>query len=206
MMAYRTRRNVLWGTAFLFAFVTFFYLVYRPWQLSWGATAEEVTRPMVGDGLVESPTFIATRAVTIHAPAERIWPWIVQIGYKRAGFYSWDILDNDGISSAEQIMPEFQNLKIGDSIPLDEETDAQVVDMEPDRYLLLVFQSESTVTWAWTLYKIDADRTRLVTRLRWRASGVVSQFVLDAFEIIMMRKHLLGIKRRAEAAMELDVR
>jgi len=202
MMASSTRRNILLGTAFLFAFVSFFYLVYRPWQLSWGATAEEVTRPMVGDGLVESPTFVATRAVTIHAPAERIWPWIVQIGYKRAGFYSWDILDNDGISSAEQIMPEFQNLKIGDSIPLDEETDAQVVDMEPNRHLLLVFQSESTVTWTWALYKIDADRTRLVTRLRWRASGVVSQFVLDAFEIIMMRKHLLGIKRRAEAAME----
>ncbi|MCK5498177.1 MAG: hypothetical protein KAI77_03200, partial [Gammaproteobacteria bacterium] len=82
--------------AFLVAFIAFFYLVYRPWQLSWGATADEVARPMVGDGLVTNPTFNATRAVTVNAPAERIWPWIVQIGYKRAGFYSWDILDNDG--------------------------------------------------------------------------------------------------------------
>ena len=192
----------LLATAFLVAFVAFFYLVYRPWQLSWGATADEVARPMVGDGLVKNPTFNATRAVTINAPAERIWPWIVQIGYKRAGFYSWDILDNDGIPSAERIMPEYQDLKIGDFVPLSEETDAEVVNLEPNRALLLVFQSDGTVTWAWALYKIDADRTRLVTRLRWRTTGVVSQFVLDAFEIVMMRKCLLGIKRRAETAME----
>ena len=198
----RIMRNVLLVTAFLVAFVAFFYLVYRPWQLSWGATADEVARPMAGDELVSDPTFNATRAVTIDAPAERIWPWIVQIGYKRAGFYSWDILDNDGIPSAERILPEYQNLEIGDLVPLDDEIDAAVVDMKPNEWLLLVFQSDSTVTWAWALYKIDADRTRLVTRLRWRASSVVSQFVLDAFEIIMMRKHLLGIKRRAEAAIE----
>jgi len=197
-----TRRIVLLATAFLVVLVALFYLVYRPWQLSWGATADEVTRPMVGDGLVENPTFNATRAVTINAPAELIWPWIVQIGYKRAGFYSWDILDNNGIPSAERIMPEYQNLKIGDVVPLSKETDAEVIDMESNERLLLVFQSGSTVTWAWALYKIDAERTRLVTRLRWRTTSVVSQFVLDAFEIIMMRKCLLGIKRRAEAAIE----
>jgi hypothetical protein len=196
------RRIALLATAFLVAFTAFFYLVYRPWQLSWGATADEVAHPMVGDGLVKNPTFNATRAVTVNAPADRIWPWIVQMGYKRAGFYSWDILDNDGIPSAERIIPEYQNLKIGDLVPLNEETNAEVVDMEPNRRLLLVFQSDGTVTWAWALYKIDADRTRLVTRLRWRTTSVVSQFVLDAFEIIMTRKYLLGIKRRAEAPME----
>jgi len=196
------RRNALFATAFLIIFVAFFFLVYRPWQLSWGATADEVARPMVGDGLVKNPTFNATRAVTINAPAERIWPWIVQIGYKRAGFYSWDILDNDDIPSAERIIPEYQDLQIGDLVPLSEETDADVVDMELNKRLLLVFQSDGTVTWAWALYEIDANRTRLVTRLRWRTTSVVSQFVLDAFEIIMMRKCLLGIKRRAEAAME----
>jgi hypothetical protein len=196
------RRIALWATAFLVAFVAFFYAVYRPWQLSWGATADEVARTMVGDELVTNPTFNATRAVTINAPAERIWPWIVQMGYKRAGFYSWDILDNDRIPSAEQIMPEYQNLKVGDLMPLSEETDAEVVDMEPDTRLLLVFQSHGTVTWAWGLYKIDAEQTRLVTRLRWSTTSLVSQFVLDAFEIIMMRKCLLGIKRRAEAPKE----
>jgi len=195
-------RIALLATAFLVVLVAIFYLVYRPWQLSWGATADEVSRPMVGDGLVEDPTFNATRAVTINAPAEQIWPWIVQIGYKRAGFYSWDILDNDGIPSAERILPEYQNLKIGDVVPLSEETDAEVLDMESNEQLLLVFPSDGTVTWAWALYKIDADRTRLVTRLRWRTTSAISQFTLDAFEIIMMRKCLLGIKRRAEAGVE----
>jgi hypothetical protein len=201
MQVNRVRRIALLATAFLGAFigfVAFFYSVYRPWQLSWGATADEVARPMVGDALVENPTFNATRAVTINATAERIWPWIVQMGYKRAGFYSWDILDNDGVPSAERIIPEYQDLKVGDSMPLSEETDADVVDMKPNRRLLLVFQSSGPVTWAWGLYEIDAERTRLVTRLRWRSTSVVSQFTLDAFEIIMMRKCLLGIKRRAE--------
>ena len=195
-------RIALLATAFLVVLVAIFYLVYRPWQLSWGATADEVSRPMVGDGLVEDPTFNATRAVTINAPAEQIWPWIVQIGYKRAGFYSWDILDNDGIPSAERILPEYQNLKIGDVVPLSEETDAEVLDMESNEQLLLVFPSDGTVTWAWALYEIDAARTRLVTRLRWRTTSAISQFTLDAFEIIMMRKCLLGIKRRAEAGVE----
>jgi hypothetical protein len=154
---------------------------------------------MVGDGLVEDPTFNATRAVTINASAERVWPWIVQMGYKRAGFYSWDILDNDGIPSAERIIPEYQDLRVGDSVPLSKRTDATVVEMERNRRLLLVFRSGGPVTWAWGLYKIDAQRTRVVTRLRWRATNPVSQFTLDAFEIIMMRKCLLGIKRRAEA-------
>jgi hypothetical protein len=195
-------RIALLATGFLIAFVALFYIVYRPWQLSWGAAADEVTRPMPGDGLVENPTFNATRAVTVNASAERIWPWIVQMGYKRAGFYSWDILDNDGISSAERIIPEYQNLKTGDLVPLSRRTDAKVVDMEPNRRLLLVFESDGTVTWAWGLYQIDAERTRLVSRLRWRTTSVVSQFTLDAFEIIMMRKCLLGIKRRAEALTE----
>jgi len=202
MRVNRIRKIAFLATAFLVTFVAFFYLIYRPWQLSWGATDDEVARPMTGDGLVENPTFNATRAVTINAPAERIWPWIVQLGYRRAGFYSWDILDNDGIPSAERIIPEYQNLEIGDLVPLDEDSNAEVVDIEANKRLLLVFQSDGTVTWAWALYRIDADRTRLVTRLRWRTTSMVSQFVLDAFEIVMMRKCLLGIKRRAEAAME----
>jgi hypothetical protein len=202
MKVYIIRRIALVATVFLVAFVAFFHFVYRPWQLSWGATDDEITRPMVGDGLVENPTFNATRAVTVNAPAERIWPWIVQMGYKKAGFYSWDILDNDGIPSAERIISEYQDLEVGDLVPLSKDTDAEVVDMEPNKRLLLVFQSDGTVTWAWGLYKIDGEGTRLVTRLRWSTTSVVSQLALDAFEIIMMRKCLLGIKRRAEAPLE----
>jgi hypothetical protein len=192
------KRKLLFASAFLLALVALFCFVYRPWQLNWGATGDEVNRPMPGDEIVERPTFNATRAVTVDAPPERIWPWIVQVGYGRAGFYSWDILDNDGISSAERIMHEYQGLKVGDLVPLDRESNARVAEMEPPRHLLLVFPPATAATWAWGLCPIDSTRTRLVTRLRVRADNVTTRLMLDTFEIVMMRKHLVGIKRRAE--------
>jgi hypothetical protein len=196
----RVRRKVLLGTALVLGCVALFYLVYRPWQSTWGATGAEVGRPMPGDEVVKKPTFNATRAVTVNAPPERIWPWIVQIGYGRAGFYSWDILDNDGIASAERIIAEHQGLKVGDLLPLSKSASARVAEMEPPTHLLLVFQSDTASTWAWGLYPIDSRRTRLVTRLRVGADRLTTQLMLDTFEIVMMRKHLLGIKRRAERA------
>lgn len=191
-------------TAVLIGFVSvlaiiLFWLVYRPWARTWGATDEEIDRPMPGDDIVESPIFDATRAVTITASREGIWPWIVQIGYLRAGFYSWDQLDNDGIPSAERIIPELQDLQVGDLIPLSQDATAKVAVLEPARHLLLVVQGDTEATWAWGLYETAADKTRLVTRLRVGREGIRSRLVLDAFEIIMMRKCLLGIKRRAES-------
>jgi hypothetical protein len=66
----------------------------RPWHLRWGATHDEVQRPLPGDELVENPRFVSTRAITINAPAESVWPWLVQLGYGRGGFYSYDWLEN----------------------------------------------------------------------------------------------------------------
>jgi hypothetical protein len=175
-----------------------FWFVYRPWSLTWGATDEEVARPMVGDSVAGTPTFIATRAITINAPPEAVWPWIVQIGYRRAGFYSYDRLDNDGIPSAERIIPEFQQLNVGDSIPLARNAYAAVAALEPNRSMLLIVGEDGPWTWAWELYPEGTDQTRLVSRLRIDANGIRTQFMLDAFEIIMMRKCLLGIRRRVE--------
>ena len=193
----------LLGVAFV-VLALFFILVYRPWQLTWGATEEEIGRVMAGDELVRAPTFNATRAVTIEGRPEEIWPWIVQIGYKRAGFYSHDRLDNDGIPSADRILPEFQNLSVGDTIPLSRSAGAEVRVLQPNEYMLLVVadhgDEEKLWTWAWGLYELDSNRTRLVTRLRVRES-FRNTLMLDAFEIVMMRKCLLGIKRRAENAI-----
>ena len=86
------------------------WFVYRPWALRWGSTDEEIARAMPGDELLTDPSFNATRAVTINATPEEIWPWLVQIGYRRAGFYSYDRLDNDGVPSADRILPEYQGL------------------------------------------------------------------------------------------------
>jgi hypothetical protein len=175
-----------------------FTRVYRPWQLTWGATKEEVSRPMVGEGLVRDPTFVATRAVTIEATPHEIWPWIVQMGYGRAGFYSWDALDNDGVPSAERIIPEYQDLRAGDLLRMSEGSYAQVAELSVDAHLLLVLDGAGTA-WAWELHPVDARRTRLVTRLQVRPDNLVSRLALETFEIVMTRRCLLGIKRRAES-------
>ena len=177
------------------------WFIYRPWALTWGSTDEEIVRPMPGDEVLEQPTFNATRAVTIKATPREIWPWIVQIGYRRAGFYSYDRLDNDGIPSAERILPEYQTLKVGDLIPLTEAANVRVTELEPPSFMVLVFEVKGTwssATWVWGLYPEDASHTRLITRLRANPEKVPSRVFLDLGEIIMMRKCMLGIKRRAE--------
>lgn len=192
---------VIFGTGVV-VLVLFFYAVYRPWQRTWGATEQEVDRVMRGDEIVRDPTFNATRAVTIKGRPEEIWPWLVQVGYRRAGFYSYDWLDNDGIASAERILPAYQNLTLGDKIPLSKSVDAEVQVLELNKFMLLVTGGGSDThgswTWAWALYPQDAEHTRLVTRLRVQLRDPLSNLMLDSFEIVMMRKCLLGIKRRVE--------
>lgn len=179
-----------------------FYILYRPWSLTWGATGQEVTRPMPGDELVKDFTFDATRAVTINASPEQIWPWIIQIGYRKAGFYSYDWLDNDGIASAERIIPEYQNLAVGDAMPLGKSVEVTVEMLEPGRFLVLLRTKPEDdlpiMSWTWGLYEQAQGRTRLVTRLRVRLDSVSARLFWEAFEIVMMRKCLLGIKWRAE--------
>jgi hypothetical protein len=194
-------RIVIVSSVFLCFLAVLVWFVYRPWALTWGSTDEEVSRPMPGDEVLERATFNATRAVTIEATPEEIWPWIVQIGYRRAGFYSYDILDNDGIPSAERILPEYQDLQVGDLIPLSKTANVRVTGLEPPNSMVLVFEVEGTwssATWVWGLYPASESHTRLVTRLRANATKIRSRLFLDLGEIVMMRKCMLGIKRRAE--------
>ncbi|MFC2144066.1 SRPBCC family protein [Acidobacteriota bacterium] len=185
------------------------WFLYRPWALTWGSTDEEIVRVMPGDEVLERPTFNATRAVTIEATPEEIWPWIVQIGYRRAGFYSYDQLDNEGIPSAERILPEYQNLKVNDLIPLSKSANVRVTALDPPKSMVLLFEVEGTwsnATWVWGLFPEDASHTRLVTRLRADPEGVRARVFLDLGEIIMMRKCMLGIKRRAESGQTTEVK
>lgn len=78
---------------------------YRRWHTRWGATDAEVSGPVPGDEIVPKASFNATRAITIEAPPEQVWPWIVQMGYRRAGFYTYDLLDNAGYESADRSCP-----------------------------------------------------------------------------------------------------
>jgi hypothetical protein len=157
---------------------------------------------MPGDSILPDPTFNATRAVTIDATPAQVWPWLVQMGYQRAGFYSYDRLDNDGIPSAEHLLPEFQQLEAGDAIPLTSHDLVTVTVLERDSTMLWEYRGDDTTTvftWAWGLYPRNALQTRLVTRLRYRTRNLRSRVMLDFLEILMMRKCLLGIRRRAEA-------
>jgi hypothetical protein len=149
------------------ALIGAYLLLIRPWHLTWGATDEEVRRPMPGDGIHATPSFSGTRAVTVEAGPEHIWPWLVQMGYRRAGFYSYDRLDNDGIPSADQIISEYQSLKVGDRVPMAASAYAEVLEMDPPHSMLWVFRGKGqweNATWAWGLYEEDAGHTRLVSR------------------------------------------
>ena len=181
-----------------------FLRFYRPWHSRWGATDDEVTLSMPGDELIEKPTFNVTRAITIGARPEEIWPWIVQIGYGRAGFYSYDLLDNLGKPSADRIIPELQQIEVGTWIPMSgkvsEETAFRVMAFEPNRLMLW---TKAASTWAWKLIPINEESTRLIIRLkchyRWARPTIVTDLILmEIGDFPMMRKLMLGIKQRAE--------
>jgi hypothetical protein len=180
--------------------------LHRHRHLRWGATDGEVAAAMPGDELVPTPSFVATRAISIAAPPEQVWPWLVQLGTGRAGWYSYDLFDNHGRPSAERILPRFQTIRNGDWVPMSsrvsETTAFKVTAFEVNRWLLWAKRDSS---WAWQLTPVNGGRTRLVTRLKacypWRTSPGLALLTLVLFELgdfPMMRKLLLGIRRHAE--------
>jgi hypothetical protein len=92
--------------------------LYRRWHLTWHATDAEVAAPMPGDEQLHRPAYRSTRAITIDAPPERVWPWLVQVGCLRGGFYSNDLLDNLGRPSRRTLVPELQHLETGQLVPM----------------------------------------------------------------------------------------
>ena len=186
-----------------------YLLLIRPWYERWGATDEEVQRLMPGDGEVKRPMIKSTHAVTINARPEEIWPWLVQIGTGRAGWYSYDWIENRmglKVSSADRIIPEFQHLQAGDLIPLGPGVGIPVKAIEPNRSLLLVGHDPNIgeASWVLGLYPLDETHTRLVSRFYDRLpltpGGIFSLLFVDPGSFVMSRKMLLGIKQRAERA------
>ena len=181
-------------------------LMSGPWR-KWGATEAEATHPMPGDDEVKQPIQVTTRAVTVKARAADIWPWLVQMGYRRGGMYSYDWIDRRlGIldqPSAKRIIPEFQHLEVGDVIPMGKPPSWPVKAIEPNRMLLLVInEPNAQVTWCFMLDEIADRQTRLILRVRSRLA--MSPLLLLALpimipgEFLMVRRMLLGIRQRAE--------
>ena len=179
--------------------------LYRTWHRRWGATDEEVVAAMPGDGLIDDVAYLATRAITIDAPPSAVWPWLVQVGCLRAGFYADDLLDNLGHPSAREILPEFQQLEIGQWVPMsptpNDVTAFKVAGFEANQWLLW---QQPLSSWSWTLTELPGGKTRLVTRLRshldWnhRAVSLFSVVLNEFGDFPMMRRMLLGIRDRAE--------
>jgi hypothetical protein len=183
-----------------------YWLVIRPRHLKWGATGAEIEASMPGDDVIPEPHHVATRSVTIHAHVEDVWPWLAQMGYGRAGLYAYDLIDRLRGTlagpSAMWIIPRFQRLRVGDVIPMGSLPGWRVRGLEPNRFLLVhVREPGMECTRAWELNELDPSRTRLVLRIRSRLTRPVPLPLLhlvDVGSFLMTRKHLLGIKQRAE--------
>lgn len=206
---------------FVFLSLGAYALAVRPRLLRWGATDEEVNGPYPGADLIPGGTRSGTLAITIDAPPSRVWPWLVQMGYGRAGWYSWDHLDNWGRASADRIHPEWQKIAVGDRLPGDpsHKTWWEVAALEPERFLGLrasydlriqpfdpkgkrpQFYTDSL--WAWLLVELPGGRARLVEsgywafRPRW-LQPIVSFLFLEAEHWVMQTRQFANLKRRAE--------
>jgi len=192
----------------------------------WGAHDEEVAGVLPGDHVITDPQVCTTRAVTVRAPIESVFPWLAQIGQGRGGFYSYDWLENVkglGIHSADRILPEVQQLAPGDRIPVAPGPafyGFRVVDVEPPTRLVLdmrihpltgqpIQDAQSAgpsfhATWAFALAPIDRTSTRLVSRTRKKVDlplgfGLPYLALLELVQLLMERRMLLGIRQRAEA-------
>lgn len=187
----------------------------RRWYSQWGVSAGEKDMLLPGDDLVPNPVLESNRAITIHAPAGDIWPWLVQLGQGRGGFYSYQRLENlagCNIHNADQILPELQDLYVGDLVRLGPEgyPAFEVAAIERDVALILRGDTPSPkgdpTTWIWIFYlnPLDGHTTRLILRTRLSydpnlGNTVMWRIFTDPISFNMERKMLQGIKARAEA-------
>jgi hypothetical protein len=195
-------------------------LLVRPWHLKWGTTEAELHEPLPGDEVVPHPMQEATHAITINAPIADVWPWLVQIGQNKGGFYSYSLLENlvgCDIHNAKRIVPEWQSLRSGDVLWLHPKAlPLPVLLVEPGRALVVggvageQDDNARVGTWAFVLKELDPVTTRLVVRIRWNpAPGLLnwiySYGVLEPSHFIMERKMMLGIKQRAESLARPEI-
>ena len=190
---------------------------------SLGATCAERRAKLPGDDIVSGARNPSTMAITIDAPPSEVWPWLVQMGCDRGGFYSWDRLDNGGRPSATEIHPEWQTLMVGDRVLCtpDGRYSFGVERLEPER--VLVLRSSVDVrrrrpfdtsgprprffgdgVWAFVLEEVPEEKTRLVVRsvgiVRPRLLlGAANLVLWDPAHVVMQARQLRNLKRRAEA-------
>ena len=193
----------------------------------WGTNDAELKRSLPGDELLPELRWMWTHAITVNTPVDRIWPWLVQLGQGRGGFYSYEFLENFvgcNIHNADLVIPELQNLKVGDSIRLHPKAPPlPVILIEPHRALVLHAKDYSptdeyagparsktensfSTSWGFYLDRIDDSATRLISRWKVAYNPTLKNrlsygpLIIGPIGFAMDRKMLLGIKKRAEAA------
>jgi hypothetical protein len=177
----------------------------RPRVLNWGATPEEAARALPGDDILPDATLQTTRAVTIAAPPEAVWPWLVQMGPRpRAGVYSYDWIERRlgiDVASEDRILPEYQQLAPGASIGVGSGQRLVARAVEPPHTLVLQWEPAHS-TWAFVIEPQADGMTRLLSRNRLPGSGLLFRLAMAGFmepgSLVMERKMLLGLKQRAE--------
>jgi hypothetical protein len=188
-----------------------YILLARPWYLTWGGTDKDSEEPLPGDHLIASPDLAATRAITIRASADQVWPWIAQLGQGRGGFYSYDFLENlvgCNIHSADRIVPAWQNVAVGDEVRLAPAVGLSVAFLERGRSLVLrggipigSTAAPYDFTWAFALRDEPDETTRLVVRERYGYKRPWARLLVEPVEavsFVMTQKMLRGIKARVE--------
>ena len=196
--------GVLAGLAIISLVVMFAFL---PWMDRWGASDDEIAASLPGDEFVPSPRISYTRAVSIEATPEEIYPWIVQLGAERGGMYSYEWFETNVLRceliNADRIHKEWQNLQVGDQVKMCPGTSGpppyEVARMEPDEAIVLGHNENGSWIEVWQFILVpQADgSTHLILRSRNAAQGWFWD-VIRPGEFIMMRGMLLGIKERAE--------
>jgi hypothetical protein len=191
--ARRPHPLVALGTALAVVYPT----VIRPWMLGWGASDQEKYKPLPGDNLVANPLTTSTRAITVEAPVEAVWPWLAQIGQDRGGFYSYEWLENLAgckMHNADSIHPEWQQRAIGDMVKLHWALGNRVACFEPNHAMVLE---------GWGAFVVEpqtASRCRVILRSRTKRgwSALYEVLLIELPHFLMERQMLLGLKKRAE--------
>ena len=164
----------------------------------WGARPEEIEGPFVGDELLPDATLLATRSISLDAPPGRVYPWLAQMGFGKAGWYSYDWLDNLGRRSATEIRDDWQ-VEEGGEIPGGPITFTAPIARPGTSFVLAVLRPRIGFTLAYEL-RPEGDGTRLVTRLRVRlrvpGGRLIEQLILGPGDGIMVRRQLLGLAAR----------
>jgi hypothetical protein len=182
-----------------FVIFAVYALAIGPWQRRWGATDEDVYMPMPGDGLLGPDAASTTRAVTVAARPDDIFPWLLQIGYGRGGWYSYDWIDNDGSPSADRIEPALQRLAVGDRIEMMPGIGPVVREIVPNHHIV---SGGDTDSWCLLVEPMEDGRTRLLSRWRQRWAKTIAMRVwlgvVDPGAFLMEQKMLRSIRYLAE--------